>query len=523
LSINTYFYPNNTKLYFKKYSLTNKIGLVFMKKFYPIVLLACLFNACQRDAQKNEVNVQPQVVSVTKIDEFIKETGYDKFRWSMATDEMVWSAAQQTDKIVSIGYKPLNETNAVEDRLHEVNIQDATWAGAKKQVMDIIFEEEIKVTPSVSRDKMEEFENKILPVVDVKINSFKTIQRLRASGYVRYVEPMAYEPTNTGLQPRSDSGCDGNGADATLTTADYTVLSPNAKASWNHSFHQIQQAWTKSTGAGAKVMIIDSGVSAGQENLGSQINQGSSTGRTVEQTFTLGSANDLCGHGTSMAGLCAAPRGTDGNAAGVAYNCNLVTCRASNDVYLNESAEIAAVANAYTFLGNRADVKISSMSMGKVLSNSQISDAIKYAYGKGKLMFCAAGTSFDWTSWWGVIFPANMTEVQAVTGVKDYATTNTTCDVCHDGSAVDFIIVMEKASNGKHPLTTANSGDAPSTVGGSSCATATCAGIAALVASKFPTYTRDQITSKMAQSSSYYPSKNGYYGWGRVNANAAVQ
>jgi subtilisin family serine protease len=81
---------------------------------------------------------------------------------------------------------------------------------------------------------------------------------------------------------------------------------------------------------------------------------------------------------------------------------------------------------------------------------------------------------------------------------------------------------MEKASNKRHPLTTAATGNQPGTVGGSSVATAQCAGIGALVWSRFPSYTRDQVLNKMITSASFYPSKNGSFGWGRIDANKAT-
>ncbi len=60
-------------------------------------------------------------------------------------------------------------------------------------------------------------------------------------------------------------------------------------------------------------------------------------------------------------------------------------------------------------------------------------------------------------------------------------------------------------------------------VGGSSVATATTAGIAALVWSKNPTWTRDQVLTKMRQSASFYPTKNAEFGYGNINAFLAVQ
>lgn len=495
--------------------------------------IVLIINACER---QDEPIAPPQYQSLLRkeIDAFIIEKGVKDFRWSTATDDMLMSALERGDKIAAVGYRPADETN-VEDRLADINIADSKWRSAREKVLNIIFEEEQKLDNSLIRKGLEVFgEEKVLPVVDVTIQNINTIKRLRASGLVRYIEPLSYQPNlaDANAQLRSGSGCGGYDGQPNLTAPnDFTTLTPNAKAPWNYSYHQVTQAWTQSTGAGVKVMIIDSGVSPNQNNLGSQFNQGASSGRSIEKQVTLPKAwfwsdpetvNDDCGHGTAMAGLCAAPRGTDGNATGVAYNASLVTVRAASDVFISSSSEFKGVADAFTLLGNRSDIKISSMSMGTLLYSSQIADAIKFAYGKGKLMFCAAGTSFSWSSGLvGVIFPATMTEVIAVTGVKD-SPTNTRCDDCHDGAEVDFVVVMEKASNGLHMITTAMSGDVPTTVGGSSASTATSAGMAALIASKFPSLTRAQIVERMRLNASLSKSKSSVFGWGRVNINAAL-
>lgn len=122
----------------------------------------------------------------------------------------------------------------------------------------------------------------------------------------------------------------------------------------------------------------------------------------------------------------------------------------------------------------------------------------------------------------GLIFPAWKPEVQAVTGVKDL-TNDVACDDCHKGSEVDFVVVMERSTTSRHVLTlpTENS-NTPATVGGSSASTSSMAGMAALVWSRFPPLTRDQVVSKLASSASYYPSRNSNFGWGRVNVDAAT-
>jgi subtilisin family serine protease len=528
VTLNTFFYFHPTK------------KLSIMKKITALLAIATilLLNACKKTPTDTTIK-NPEAIPANTINAFIKQElqANNKFDWSTASDEMVWSALQQSDKILSIGYKPADEVN-IEDRLANIDITSSKWKDAKLQVMKMILQTEIPTRSSLNLNNMEEWAEFVLPVIDVKVENFETVKALRASNLVRYAEPMGYEPgENQGMQGTlSSSGCGSNVAETGLIAGtDYTTIAPNTKQSWNYTFHKIPNAWTKSTGAGIKVFIIDSGKEFDQENLGSAFNQGNSSARTVESIVTLprstflgiptGSVetpDDGCGHGTSMAGACAAPRGIDGAACGVAYNCNLVTCRAAADVYLDESREVKGASDAYTNAANRADVKIISMSMGKTTSSSQLRDAIKYAYGKGKLMFCAAGTSFGWTAgWFGVIFPGYLAEVNAVTGVRDN-NFNSNCTDCHKGAETDFTVVMEKASNERHPITLAMTGNAPSTVGGSSVATATTSGMAALIWSRFPSFTRDQVLNKMIQNSSNYPNRNSNFGWGNVNVDAAT-
>jgi subtilisin family serine protease len=355
---------------------------------------------------------------------------------------------------------------------------------------------------------------------------------LRASHFVRYAEPIGYGAyMNTAsisdLQAASGilaSGCGYNTAKTDLVAGtDYTPLLPAAKASWNYSYHHIAEAWAKSTGQNVKVMLIDTGISDAQENLGSSFNQGYSLGRTIEKQVTIsgGTVNDPCGHGTSMAGVIAAPRGVDGNAAGIAYNSNLSAMHAADNVVILSSAAINGVTNAYVLGADDPAVRIISMSMGTIFSSGQIKDALDYAFNKQKLMFCAAGTSTEFfASFVGVIFPANQPQVIAVTGMKDNLTDR--CGDCHVGDKVDFAIVMEKTSSGRNPLTTAMSGDIPSTVGGSSVATASCAAIAALVWSRYPGYSKDSIMARLVRSASNARNRSSKFGWGVINADAAV-
>jgi subtilisin family serine protease len=115
-----------------------------------------------------------------------------------------------------------------------------------------------------------------------------------------------------------------------------------------------------------------------------------------------------------------------------------------------------------------------------------------------------------------------MAEAVAVTGVKEGSSMQA-CDVCHTGSKIDFTVIMQRASSGNTVPVDSYYDNQTDYVGGSSVATATTAGIAALVWSAHPTWTRDQVLTKMRQSGSLYPNKSNVYGYGNINAQLAVQ
>ncbi|MFY7787587.1 MAG: S8 family peptidase [Thermoflexibacteraceae bacterium] len=522
-----------------------------MKKLLSMAAVAVFAFACQQQQETTNlttITTPAQTTSRQAIDEIIwNQVRQNKpFTWDLVSEDVVWSALKQSDNVLSVGYKPASTSKDIRNIIHNININEGEWKVARERILAIILEEERKINPSITLDKLVAYQENTLPVIDVYVHSLSTIQRLRNSNLVRYAEPMGYEPTegkiatenNKKLPPiantMSSSGCGGVPADFSLVAnTHFTNIAPAAKASWNHAYHGVANAWTKSSGTGIGVMIIDTGISPTQDNFGTQFNQGLSAGRSIQKLVTLprntflgiptGSVetpDDACGHGTAMAGVLAAPRGTDGNASGIAYNVNLVTVRATADVFLDESREVKGVSDAYVIAGNRSDIRITSMSLGRITSSSQLADAVRYAYNRGKLIFCAGGTSFGWAAgWWGVIFPATMNEVVAVTGMKENFTR---CDVCHTGSEIDFAVVMERNADGKHALTTAMSGNQPATVGGSSVATAQTAGMAALVWARFPTMTRDQVWNKLTTYANYYPNRNGNFGWGAVNVDRAT-
>ena len=162
------------------------------------------------------------------------------------------------------------------------------------------------------------------------------------------------------------------------------------------------------------------------------------------------------------------------------------------------------------------------MSIGNIISSGTVKDGIYYAYNRGKLLLAAAGTSTSFTNWTGVIFPANMSQTTAVTGVKAQSSYQR-CNTCHSGSKVDFTIQMQRSwDNGRTSLSLARTGNQPDYISGSSAATATTAGIAALVWAQNPSWSRTTVVNRMKVASQNFPYRNGSYGWGNINAQAAV-
>ncbi len=513
-----------------------------MKRILTGLVAVAIFWSCSTEEEnlaiQDELIEVPQNVEVMpkeKIDEFIIKSlrENNEFNWSEANDVMLWSALVHADSILTVGYAASGETN-INERITSINVKDQAWVTSRDEVLDeTISVLSRKYNKNVELDDVPNFTHDVLPFVEMKSFDLEVINRLRSMENVRYIEPLGYKvefQTYGSNERMSDSGCS-NKAKIDLGSENYSTISPNAKMSWNYPVMGIDQAWNHSTGQGVTIGLIDTGLSPDQDGLGNGFNSGASVNRTVERYgfHATGSwwwkeidgPDDQCGHGTAMAGVMAAPRGVSGSSVGVAYNSNLIGVRGTGDVVVNSGNEKTGVSDGLVFLANRSDVKIISMSIGDVFHNSKVADAIRYAYGRGKLIFAAAGTSTSFTNWYGVIFPANMNETVAITGVKEGQYKR--CDVCHSGDKVDFTVVMEKSGSNEHPLSLAMFGAEPSTVGGSSVATATAAGIAALVWSKNPGWNRDQILYKLKQSSDFFPNRNSSFGYGNLNALKAVQ
>jgi len=446
----------------------------------------------------------------------------------MVDSDVLWTAVSKGNNIVTIGF-------GSEDEFHYEGGDVAALQSQKQSILASIVDSEMSMGV-LSADDVFLDEDDTFTHFDVFIRNKETLDAVLAMDNIRYVEPSDYsyfgpDPTEDPQAFFSGSGCDTDSDN--INNADFNLVN-NARIPWNFYNHNIDHAWSLTSGAGTTVGVIDTGISASQNNFSTQFNSGMSSGRSIQKYGDYVSSwwpwaspdgpNDRCGHGTSMAAAIAAPRNSEGVPTGVAYNANLITVRGTSDVVLDGYNEQKGTANAIKRLANKSQLKVMSMSIGHIWSVGRITDAINYAYySKGKMIIAAGGTSTSFTNWYGVIFPAWLNETVAVTGVTDRSSYEE-CDTCHKGSAIDFTIIMQRDSNSnRNSVCLGFSGNTSDYIGGSSVATATTAGIAALVWSRHPSWSRAQVYNRLKQSADLYPSKSGSYGYGNIDAWQAVQ
>ncbi|WP_045113443.1 S8/S53 family peptidase [Microscilla marina] len=514
-----------------------------MKKYMLIAVTAFLMGSCSTRTEDN-VTPDPQqsveLVNKATRDKIIADNLKTKgeFEWAWVDNATLFSAITDgNDGSMTVGYMPEGFKN-INTRMHEIDVKSSEWVKAKEQLISDIQAVYKKYGINKTRKELVLREHDVLPFFKVSVSIVQVVDLVRNSPKVRYAEPSTYNFTMPGQNNHRITGSPGCGSETsgTIPSADYFRASDNALVSWHLEKNRVTQAWGISgKGRNINLGVIDTGTSPAQPKLGSSFNGGySNVGRRIQRYGTFAPSvwfwqkrkidgpNDDCGHGTSMSGVMAAPRTTDGTPTGVAYESNLYAVRGTDDVMLNSGDEQDGVSDALVLLANK-NTHIISMSLGNLWSVGQIADAVRYAYGKGKMIFSAAGTSFSWANnIVGVIFPATMSEILAVTGVTD-RNGYKECHNCHYGRKVDFVLVMQRdGSSSRTALTLPMSGNSPDQVGGSSVATATMAGIAALVWSTNPSQSRATVLQRLKSSAEFYPNRNSSFGWGKVDAYKAV-
>ncbi|MFL6673287.1 MAG: S8 family peptidase [Massilia sp.] len=340
-----------------------------------------------------------------------------------------------------------------------------------------------------------------------------------------------------------------------IMTATFTPNDSRYSEQWDYfeatGGLRLPAAWDKSTGAGIKVAVIDTGYRP-HADLSGQILQGydfiSDTAVSNDGDGRDTDASDPgdwvvageCGtgspaadqssswHGTHVAGTIAALTNNGTGVAGVAYGAKIVPARVLGKCggYTSDIADAIIWASGGTVTGvpaNANKAQVINMSLGgSGACDTTSQNAINSARSRGTVVVVAAGNSNVNAS---NASPANCVGVIAV------AATNRSggkASYSNYGAVVDVAAPGGDSGTGNAILSTLNAGarapgaDSYASYMGTSMATPHVAGVVALMLAKNPNLTPDEVESRLKSSARAFPAACSGCGAGIVDASAAV-
>ena len=325
------------------------------------------------------------------------------------------------------------------------------------------------------------YEFKMLPAVVVQFAATPAlVDSLRANPYVDYIEP-----------------------DGTLRLL--SQVTP-----WNIARIQGPQAWPYSTGAGVKLLILDTGVGP-HEDLNVAVAYNCLGGTTADQV----------GHGTAVAGIAAAVNnGIDvvGGAPGVSLWSGTVWDPTVHNV---TASQVACAID----VGRVNKVSVINMSFRLDSAWTTVTSEIQGGYNNDDIVFVAAAGNNG--AYGGTVdYPASLAQVVAVSAIMY---NNTLAPYSSYGSKIELAAPADSAVALSGVLTTALVGAAecPATVGnlgfcsGTSSASPHVAAAAALLRAYHPTWNNAAVRNQLDCTAQYIGSST-YFGNGLVRAKTAL-
>jgi type VII secretion-associated serine protease mycosin len=307
-------------------------------------------------------------------------------------------------------------------------------------------------------------------------------------------------------QGQSASHAVGVELDAVVSaTAVPSGTDPYRTQQWDLGKISAGDAWTRSTGAGVTVAVLDTGVDASHPDLAGKV----LTGYDV-LTGKSGVSTDPAGHGTHVAGTIAAVTGNGVGVASVAPDARILPIRvlgADGKGYMSDTA---------TGIVYAADhgANVINMSLGGSAQVAAVTNAIAYARSKGVVVVAAAGNSRadgSPTSWPG-----------ADPGVIGVAATDSTDQVASYSNAGSYVDVAAPGSSiaSTYPVALGSY----VFMSGTSMASPHVAALAALIDAYRPGLSPEQVEKAIESTAvDLGPSgRDNDYGYGRINAVAAL-
>ncbi|MET7754022.1 type VII secretion-associated serine protease mycosin [Streptomyces sp. NPDC005389] len=286
---------------------------------------------------------------------------------------------------------------------------------------------------------------------------------------------------------------------------------------WHLDTMGAEKIWQLSTGGGVTVAVIDSGVEKGHPDLSGRVLKGKDFApREAGDEFT-----DYTGHGTSMAGLIAGTGQADGGrgAFGLAPGSKILPVRVPGSGG-GQGGQAAADREFSTVIPEAirfavdSGAKVLDISQGSAAGSQQLTDAVKYALDKGTLVFASVGDSGDKDN-----RPQYPGATPGVVGVGAVDKKLTRIPISQHGPQVDLVAPGEDT-------VAACGGGRVCTFSGTGGATALASAAAALIWSKHPDWTNNQVLKAMLNTiaaPTEGPRRNNYIGHGAIRPLRALK
>ena len=281
-------------------------------------------------------------------------------------------------------------------------------------------------------------------------------------------------------------------------TRAFTPNDANYSNAWHLPKIGAPAAWDHTVGTGVTIAILDTGVDATHPDLIGNLVAGYNFYDNNSDT------HDVQGHGTSTAGTAAMAGNNLIGSAGVAFTSRIMPIRISDT---SGNGYLSMISSGIIWAADQG-ARVASISFGPLCDSQTVISAAQYMRSKGGVVVVAGGNS-------GVdegLAPSDALTCVSATDANDVKT-----------SWSSFGAYIDVAAPGLSIFTTANGGGYHA-VSGTSFSTPMTAGVYALMMAANPQLAPTQLDAALFSTAVDLgdPGKDTLYGYGRINAAAAV-